>query len=163
MARPSALAAATRRLRRRHRRGDRRKFLGARPDTGYFTRFDTHGAKVVVADDHPNLREGPGVVVVREQLTPPAIRKLGPFDVALSVGAAPSAEVACVPERAVRVRRAGVRGDRAPLTRCCRRRWRTASPGRSPRSWRSAERVIARTPGYDASCERPLWVIRASQ
>ncbi len=148
--------------------GDRRGFsvldLGAY--TGYFAhRFAyTHGAKVVAVDDHPNLREGPGVVVVREQLTPPAIRKLGPFDVALCLSVlhhqpkwraylnalCASAELVFVetahPDEVLP--KAVAHGQSRAITKELEKR---------------AERVIARTPGYDASCERPLWVIRASQ
>lgn len=67
--------------------GDREGFtvleLGALD--GYFSKHlaETHKAQCTAVDDNPHLQESPGVTVVQDRLSATAIRKLGPFDVAL--------------------------------------------------------------------------------
>ena len=52
---------------------------------GYFSKHlaETHKAQCTAVDDNPHLQESPGVTVVQDRLSATAIRKLGPFDVAL--------------------------------------------------------------------------------
>ncbi len=129
---------------------------------GYFSArlADQYGAQCTAVDDSQHLAGTPGVTLINERLTPTQIRKLGTFDVVLCLSvlhhlpqwkATLSALLDAAP--LVFVETANT-GETLPKAK---------AHGSSASIHAAVEDAggieLCRTPGYDASFDRPLWVI----
>lgn len=144
--------------------GDRRGFtvLDFGAYGGYFSArlADQFDADCTAVDDSKYLTEAPGVTTIRDRLTPAEIRKLGDFDVTLCLSV-----LHHIPKWKDTL---AALLDSAPIVFV-----ETANPDETlPKATAHKHSAaiaaaieeaggveLTRTPGYDASQTRPLWVI----